>query len=339
MAEEVIVASAVVVPDAPSPAPEPLETPEPSLKRRQSSTSESSMKRRRLSTEDDGHIKSEANGYPVKLEENGERTRQREPPSRRKSSQLEERKRGKRLFGGLLNTLSQSSASPAQRRRQDIEKKQHAKLRQQEEEHSQRNQERLDKLLAIRRREQWKFEEQSMRIRHDNMLNLAHFLQTKTEPKLYYKPWELRPEDEERIKDQIEEVEDIIDREVGEFEARRAKEAPELHRRKEKKLDTNGVKSCANEEAPVEVEQKDDPVGDAPPTQAVDITTTTDDGANMANPNTEDHETEETTKEWQEAQQEGQDAEEANEEQADVDMDKEDAGDIVVEGEEDTVIY
>jgi hypothetical protein len=36
----------------------------------------------------------------------------------------EDRKRGQRLFGGLLGTLSQSSSSAAQRRRADIEKKQ-----------------------------------------------------------------------------------------------------------------------------------------------------------------------------------------------------------------------
>lgn len=65
------------------------------------------------------------------------------------------------------------------------------------------------------------------------MLSMANFLSTKTEPKLvcfdvlhqrllltspqYYKPWELLPREEERIKTQIAESEAIVEREVEEF--------------------------------------------------------------------------------------------------------------------------
>ncbi len=81
---------------------------------------------------------------------------------RRKSGQAEERRRGQRLFGALLGTLSQSSSTLAQKRRVDIEKKQQAKLKLQAEEFDQKRKQRLDELLAVRRREQKKFDEQSV---------------------------------------------------------------------------------------------------------------------------------------------------------------------------------
>lgn len=57
-----------------------------------------------------------------------------------------------------------------------------------------------------------------MRVRHDNILHLAHFLCTKTEPPLYYKPWELGREEQDRIDDQIADARRIIQRERGEYE-------------------------------------------------------------------------------------------------------------------------
>lgn len=45
------------------------------------------------------------------------------------------------------------------------------------------------------------------RIKHENERALAGFLKTKTLPVLYYKPWELRSEEEDLIKQQAEEVE------------------------------------------------------------------------------------------------------------------------------------
>lgn len=48
-------------------------------------------------------------------------------------------------------------------------------------------------------------------------------MQTKAEPILYYKPWELREEEEEVIRRQREDVEETIKREVEEFEAKRAR--------------------------------------------------------------------------------------------------------------------
>src|SRR5271154_7206653 len=74
-----------------------------------------------------------------------------------------------------------------------------------------------------------------MRIRHQNLRAMAHFLKTKTEPYLvwemrnvwlsftdlekYYKPWELRPEEEYQIKRQLEDTENSITRELAEHAA------------------------------------------------------------------------------------------------------------------------
>ena len=76
---------------------------------------------------------------------------------------MEERKRGQRLFGALLGTLSQSSSSTAQMRRTDIEKKQQAKLKLQAEEQDEKKKQKLEALLVVRRREQRKFDKQSVR--------------------------------------------------------------------------------------------------------------------------------------------------------------------------------
>lgn len=59
-----------------------------------------------------------------------------------------------------------------------------------------------------------------MKTRHDNMLHLAHFLHTKTEPRLYYKPWEMTAEEDDRIDDQIAEARATIQRESDEYEDR-----------------------------------------------------------------------------------------------------------------------
>ena len=84
------------------------------------------------------------------------------PSDRRRSGQMEERKRGQRLFGALLSTLSQSSSSTAQKRRTDIEKKQQAKLKLQAEEYDEEKKLRLEALMDIRRREQKKYNKQSV---------------------------------------------------------------------------------------------------------------------------------------------------------------------------------
>ena len=128
--------------------PSPLST-----KRRQSSITEQSSKRPRLGQN------SNDNGHDVGTESS---TRHDQPSDRQRSGQLEERKRGQRLFGALLGTLSQSSSSAAQKRRTDIEKKQQAKLKLQAEEYDEKKKQQLQALMEIRRREQKKFDKQSV---------------------------------------------------------------------------------------------------------------------------------------------------------------------------------
>ncbi|KAL8948506.1 MAG: hypothetical protein Q9222_005309 [Ikaeria aurantiellina] len=207
------VASAVIVPDVEDQPALSLE----SAKRKTSSFSEDSSKRPRLDTEP-SYERTEPS-HPSKAPDR--------LSDRRRSGQLEERKRGQRLFGALLGTLSQSSSSTAQKRRTDIEKKQQAKLKLQAEEYDEQKKQRLDSLMAVRRKEQKKYDKQSMHIRHSNMLAQAHFLQTEATPKLYYKPWELLPSEEDKIKSQVDTTEDIIQQELEQFDSESAREITE----------------------------------------------------------------------------------------------------------------
>lgn len=79
--------------------------------------------------------------------------------ARRPSATLEEKKRGKRLFGGLLNTLSQKPTNNQQKRRQEIERRQQERLQNQRAEDDQKREENLKHLRVIRMQEQIGFEE------------------------------------------------------------------------------------------------------------------------------------------------------------------------------------
>lgn len=81
---------------------------------------------------------------------------------RRKSSVQEEKKRGQRLFGGLLNTLSQSTPNGQQKRRLEIEKRQQERAKQQKVEDEVRLKEKLAALKAVRKVEQVKFDEEAV---------------------------------------------------------------------------------------------------------------------------------------------------------------------------------
>ncbi|KAI9760980.1 MAG: hypothetical protein M4579_001356 [Chaenotheca gracillima] len=215
--EQMTLASAVIVPE-PQEVPD-VSPPPASTKRRQSSVSEAEPKRPRLST-DANDV--QRNGHDDRTPTD---TTDRER-NRRQSGQVEDRKRGKRLFGALLGTLSQgsSSSTTAQRRRADIEKKQQAKLKLQAEEYDEKKRQDLDLLMERRRKEQKKFDEETMRIRHSNTLMMANFLHTSAEPSLYYKPWELLPEEEERIKQQLTEAESAVEKEDEAFSTSRQQE-------------------------------------------------------------------------------------------------------------------
>ncbi|KAJ5488630.1 hypothetical protein N7539_003520 [Penicillium diatomitis] len=134
-------ASAVAVPEQEA----PTQSPETSTKRRQSSASVQDSKRRRLSSQGDlsPNVRrpQHSPGSPVR-----ERPAERRPI---RQGGEEDRKRGQRLFGGLLGTLSQSSSTAAQRRRADIEKRQQEKLKSQADEYDglkKRRRERRDKI-------------------------------------------------------------------------------------------------------------------------------------------------------------------------------------------------
>jgi hypothetical protein len=125
------------------------------------------------------------------------------PPVRRNVS-LEEKKRGQRLFGGLVSTLSRTTSGSQQQKRLEIERRQHEKAQQRRAEDEKRRAERLEQLKRTRQIEQVKLDERvvsprrhfsarlsrhpadlvQMKTRHSTMLAKAHSLQTRCEPKL-----------------------------------------------------------------------------------------------------------------------------------------------------------
>jgi pinin/SDK/memA/ protein conserved region len=153
-------ASAVVVPEADQPSPPDQTT---SLKRRQSDLIDfpADSKRARFSSEDHGLEPLHSSNHqqlgplptePTNVEEvpTGQRT------TRRQTGRDEERKRGQRMFGVLLGALSSTDkASKAAKRRADIEKRQAEKLRQLDEDASQREKDNAEEIRRKRRKEQW----------------------------------------------------------------------------------------------------------------------------------------------------------------------------------------
>lgn len=74
----------------------------------------------------------------------------------------EEKKRGQRLFGGLLSTLSQSTHNGQQKRRQEVEKRQQEKAKQQKAADEKRRKEALADLKTVRETEQIRFNEEAV---------------------------------------------------------------------------------------------------------------------------------------------------------------------------------
>ncbi|KAL2024395.1 hypothetical protein VTK56DRAFT_8206 [Thermocarpiscus australiensis] len=149
-------------------------------------------------------------------------------PPVRKSFSEEEKKRGQRLFGGLLSTLSRTTSGSQQQKRLEIERRQQEKAQQRRAEDDRRRAEKLEKLRRTRQIEQIKLDEQAMRTRHSTMLARAHSLRTRSEPKLYYLPYELTEEQEHIVKEQIRAAEETIDKETREFRERKEQRLKEL---------------------------------------------------------------------------------------------------------------
>lgn len=113
------------------------------------------------SEEDDRHFSrgdSQPNGAGIEYTE--EPLPERRPPV----ATQEDKKRGKRLFGGLLNTLNQGPSSSQQKRRQEIEKRLQERMQKQDAEDGQRRAERLAELRTVRIREQIIFDEEVVSI-------------------------------------------------------------------------------------------------------------------------------------------------------------------------------
>ncbi|KAG5922326.1 hypothetical protein E4U61_005434 [Claviceps capensis] len=158
------------------------------------------------------------------------------PPQRRRSSHdtsrqgresaiQEEKKRGKRLFGGLLSTLSQTSTTSQHKRRQEIERRQQERIQKQREQDDQKRAEKLSKVREARLVEQIDFQEQVMRHRHTKLLALADFLKTKSEPAIYYLPWKRTADQDDIIDDQVRAAKSTMAKEEEEFKALKERHA------------------------------------------------------------------------------------------------------------------
>ena len=146
-----MIASAVVVPEL---TEEETQHDPGSLKRRHSSASEQEAKKPRLSGHDQFQESANTNGNhgesPTQPKEQRSPRDKSETEARRKNALDEEKKRGRRLFGGLLGTLSQQATNTTHRRRVEIEKKQKEKLRAQDEEEEEDKKRQLEQLTEER---------------------------------------------------------------------------------------------------------------------------------------------------------------------------------------------
>ncbi|KAF4782582.1 peroxin 26 [Colletotrichum scovillei] len=153
-------------------------------------------------------------------------------------SRDEEKKRGKRLFGGLLSTLSQTNSSSQHKKRREIEQRQQERAQKQRAEDEKRRTEKLARITEARRKEQILFDEKVMKTRHANMLAKAQSLRTKAGPSIvriaccargqpsadvlqYYRPWKLTKEQEDEIDDQVQDAKNTIARELEAFKDRK----------------------------------------------------------------------------------------------------------------------
>ncbi|KAG5920041.1 hypothetical protein E4U53_003949 [Claviceps sorghi] len=150
---------------------------------------------------------------------------------RRESVIQEEKKRGRRLFGGLLSTLSQTSTTSHHKRRQEIEQRQQERLQRQREQDDQKRAEKLSKIREARLVEQVDFQEQ-----------------------VYYLPWKRTPDQEDVIEEQIRAAKSTIAHEEEEFKALKERHAIRYglrrnsHQREDTTERTEGEKGMQQEE-------------------------------------------------------------------------------------------
>lgn len=214
-----MISSAVVIPEQEHVHGTNGTSASPTLKRKLSHSSPNDRKRPKVDTNSDilnyDDATKSASPEDVKLKS----TTQNSPPRRRPAPAVEEKKRNQRLFGSLLGTLSQSNtkSNPAHKKRDEIEARQRERLKREHEEQESARKRKKEDLAKKRRKEQRHWEEQSQRLKHANMRAMAGFLRTKTEPVLYYLPWELRHEEEILIERQKDEADRLIQEELGDI--------------------------------------------------------------------------------------------------------------------------
>lgn len=274
-------ASAVVIPDVlpQSASPPPIQPPltnghttNPNLKRHASDIPDDEAepdlrhdsedpltKRARLSSD-------LANGSPLAATPDSSEPSTRPRPTRPAAAAVTaeaERKRGKRLFGSLLGTLSQStSPGAAQKRRADAERKQRDKLaalsssasaptqRQNDTSNGaaeseqipgtrQRTAQELAALQRERCEQQRRWEDDEMRVRHASMRARARFLCTKAEPRICWLPYELLVDEEKVLDEQRVRVEEEIAKEEEDETRKR------LHLEQEGDQDTDDPEGLA----------------------------------------------------------------------------------------------
>lgn len=207
-----MMSSAVAIPDAPLILPSSTDDQStapssPTLKRRlSSSASPEAPKRPRLDTD---HTNGSQQSPPSS-------TTAASPPQRKPSlvTPVEEKKRNQRLFGGLLSTLSQtSSTKPQHRRRDEVEARQRERLRKDTEEREAETRRRKSEIDERRREEQKRWDGEGRELRWRRTRMMAECLVTESLPPLYWKPWELRDEEKQKIQLQRDEAEETIKRE------------------------------------------------------------------------------------------------------------------------------
>ncbi|KJZ72192.1 hypothetical protein HIM_08457 [Hirsutella minnesotensis 3608] len=226
---------------------------------------------------------------------------------RASAAKQEEKKRSKRLFGGLLNTLSQKpNNSQQQKRRQEIERRQLDKMQQQSAEDDKKRAEKRAALHEVRMEQQIAWEERVMRNRHAKELRLAQFLKTRSQPEIYYLPWRLTRKEE-----------DIIDGQVRDCKADITRELEDFRWRKEQHLKQYGPKKESDE-------PRTEPApAPAPPAMR-------EDGTAQEQPQEQPQEPPAASPRHESA---------AKGAMAAIDDPHDDSGDVLVEAEEDMVIY
>ncbi|RPA78948.1 hypothetical protein BJ508DRAFT_151258 [Ascobolus immersus RN42] len=141
-----------------------------------------------------------------------------EPAPRRRVVDAVEKTRNKRLFGGILGTLSKFQSDlekpkvkAGNARRRELEEKAREKLKRGIP---------VDENRAAKRRTgpEWRaWEKHCMDQRHTNLRHQARFLKTTTEPHLYYIPWKLTKSNQAQLDKQLAEVEEVIAREIDQL--------------------------------------------------------------------------------------------------------------------------